>query len=153
MVGDAVVFTNNVFFICICCNKKNFFLRVLCKSWVLFVTKWQPSESCDRNWQNESEKQDTITFCTKPPKKGKRFHIWKWHVTMTKKGKRFHIWKCHVTLTQTKAVTFFPQSHCSTFILKNQLASFSYQHSISFTHGLQYYRNLGQTGLHRLCGL
>ena len=45
------------------------------------------------------------------------------------------------------------QNHCSTFILKNQLASFSYQHSISFTHGLQYYRNLGQANLHRLCGL
>ena len=43
-------------------------------------------------------------------------------------------------------------NRCSTFILKNQLASFSYQHSISFTHGLQNYRNLGQTSLHRLCG-
>ena len=46
-----------------------------------------------------------------------------------------------------------PQNHCSTFILENQLASFSYQHSISFTHGLQYYRNLGQANLHRLCAL
>ena len=59
-----------------------------------------------------------------------------------KKGKRFHIWKCHVTLTRTKAVTFISQNHCSTFILKNQLASFSYQHSISFTHGLQHYKAL-----------
>ena len=42
---------------------------------------------------------------------------------------------------------------CSTFTLKNQLASFSYQHSISLTHGLQHYRNLGQTNLYRLCGL
>ena len=41
-------------------------------------------------------------------------------------------------------------NHCSTFILKNQLAFFSYQHSISLTHGLQHYRNFGQTGLHRL---
>ena len=70
-----------------------------------------------------------------------------------KKGKRFLIWKCHVTLTRTKAVTFISQNHCSTFILKNQLASFSNQHSISFTHGLQYYKDLGQTGLHRLYGL
>ena len=31
---------------------------------------------------------------------------------------------------------------CSTLFLRNQLASFSYQHSISFTHGLQHYRNL-----------
>ena len=44
-------------------------------------------------------------------------------------------------------------NHCSTFILKSQLASFSYQHSISFTHGLQHYCFFGQTGLHRLCGL
>ena len=39
------------------------------------------------------------------------------------------------------------QNHSLTFILKNQLASFSYQHSISFTHGLQHYRNLGQAKL------
>ena len=45
------------------------------------------------------------------------------------------------------------QNHCSTFILKNQLASFSYLHSISFTRGLQHDRNLGQANLHRLCGL
>ena len=44
-------------------------------------------------------------------------------------------------------------NHCSTFILKNQLASFSYQHSISFTHGSQHYCFFGQTGVHRLCGL
>ena len=44
-------------------------------------------------------------------------------------------------------------NHCSTFILKNQLSFFSYQHSILLTHGLQHYTNLGQTGLHRLCGL
>ena len=42
-------------------------------------------------------------------KKGKRFIIYKCHVTMTKKGKRFHKWKCHVTLTRTKAVTFSSQ--------------------------------------------
>ena len=35
-------------------------------------------------------------------------------------------------------------NHCSTFILKNQLASFSYQHSISFTHGLQHYKTLNK---------
>ena len=42
---------------------------------------------------------------------------------------------------------------CSTFILNNQLAFFGYQHSISFAHGLQHYKNLRQTGLHQLCGL
>ena len=52
-----------------------------------------------------------------------------------------------------KTVTFISENPCSTFILKNQLGSFSYQHSISFTHGLQHYRNFGKTGLHRLCGL
>ena len=44
-------------------------------------------------------------------------------------------------------------NQCSIFILKNQLASFSCQHSLSFTHGLQHYRNFGQTNLYRLCGL
>ena len=40
-----------------------------------------------------------------------------------------------------------------TFFLKNQLASFSYQHSVSFTHGSQHYCFLGQTGWHRPPGL
>ena len=44
-------------------------------------------------------------------------------------------------------------NHCSTFILKNQLAFFSYQHSVSLTHVLQQYCFFGQTGLHQLCGL
>ena len=50
-----------------------------------------------------------------------------------------------------KSIDLHLSNHCSTFILKNQLASFSYQHSISFTHGLQHYCLLGQANLHRLC--
>ena len=82
------------------------------------------------------------------------------------KGKNLLIWKRDVTMTDTfpylevsrdtdayKSSDFHFSNHCSTFILKNQLASFSYQHSISITHGLQHYRNFGQTDLHRLCGL
>ena len=38
---------------------------------------------------------------------------------------------------------FLLSNHCSIFFLQNQLASFSYQHSISFTHGLQHYCFLG----------
>ena len=79
------------------------------------------------------------------------------------KGKNLALWKYYVTMTDTspykevsrdtgayKSSDFHFSNHCSTFILKNQLASFSYQHS---NHGLQHYRNFGQTGLHRLCGL
>ena len=35
--------------------------------------------------------------------KGKKFYIWKCHVTMTKNGKRFHIWKCRVAMTKKDA--------------------------------------------------
>ena len=45
----------------------------------------------------------------KPTKKGKRFRIWKCHVTMIKKGKNILIWKCNVTLARTKAVTYSSQ--------------------------------------------
>ena len=75
---------------------------------------------------------------------------------MTDKGKNLLIWKCYVAMIKKDAYISNEkqlQNHSSTSILKNQVASFSYQHSISFTHGLQHYRNLGQTGLHRLCGL
>ena len=44
-----------------------------------------------------------------PTEKGKRFHIWKCHVTMSKKGKNILIWKYHVTLARTKAVTYSSQ--------------------------------------------
>ena len=45
----------------------------------------------------------------KPTKKGKRFHIWKCHVTMTKKGKNILIWKYHGILARAKAVTYSSQ--------------------------------------------
>ena len=69
MMDDALIFTNNVFFICFGRNKETFSLKFLCKSCGLFVTERLPSECRDRNSQNESEKQDTITFCTNLPKK------------------------------------------------------------------------------------
>ena len=65
----------------------------------------------------------------------------------TKKGKRFHIWKCYVTMIDTspykevsrdtgenKSSDFRFSKHCSFFILKNQLASFSYRHSIAMAY-------------------
>ena len=39
------------------------------------------------------------------------------------------------------------------FHSQKQITSFSYQHSILFTHGLQHHCFLGQANLHRLCGL
>ena len=75
------------------------------------------------------------------------------------------LWKCHVTTTDTspykevsrdtgayKSSDFHFSNLCSTFVLKNQLASFSYHHCISFTYGLQHYCFLGQSKLYRLCG-
>ena len=75
---------------------------------------------------------------------------------MSEKGENLLIWKCHVTRTIKVAYISNEkqlQNHSSIFILKNQLACFSYQHSVSFTHDLQHYCFLGQTGLHQLCGL
>ena len=68
---------------------------------------------------NKSEKQDDITFCTNLPKKRKRFHLWKCHVTMTEKRKNVLIWNCHETMT--KKVAFISnekqlQIHSLTFI-------------------------------------
>ena len=39
-------------------------------------------------------------FSYKPTKKGKRFLIWKCHVTMYKKGANLLIWRSHVTITK-----------------------------------------------------
>ena len=45
------------------------------------------------------------------------------------------------------------QNHSFTFLSQKQITSFSYQHSILFTHGLQHYCFPGQANLYRLCGL
>ena len=55
--------------------------------------------------------------------KGKKFHIWKWRVTMTEKGKSLLIWKCHVTMTKKNAYISNEmqlQNHSLTFIDKNK---------------------------------
>ena len=39
------------------------------------------------------------------------------------------------------------------FLSEKQITSPSYQHSISFTHGLQHYCFPGQANLYLLCGL
>ena len=39
------------------------------------------------------------------------------------------------------------------FHSQKQIISFSYQHSILFTHGLHHYCFLGQANVYRLCGL
>ena len=58
----------------------------------------------------------------KPTEKGIRFHLWKFHVTMTKKRKKLLIWKCDVTRTK-KDVSISNEMHLqnpsSTFIHKN----------------------------------
>ena len=73
---------------------------------------------------------------------------WQW----PKKKEAFPYKEVSRDIAAHKSSDLHFSNHCSTFILKNQLASFSYQHSISFTHGLQHYKNLGKTCLHRLCG-
>ena len=50
-----------------------------------------------------------LLFLYKPTKKGRRFHIWKCHVTMTDKRKNLLMRKYHVTVASTKAVTYSSQ--------------------------------------------
>ena len=72
------------------------------------------------------------------------------------KRKNLLTWNSYVTMIKKDAYVSNEkqlQNHCSIFVLKNQLAFSSYQHSISFTNGLQHYCFLGQANLHRLCGL
>ena len=45
------------------------------------------------------------------------------------------------------------QNHSLTFIHRKKITSFSYQHSILLTHGLQHYCLLGQANLYHLRGL
>ena len=71
------------------------------------------------------------------------------------KGENLLIWKNHVTLI--KRGTYIRNEMQLKIILylsfTKQITSFSYQHSISFTHGLQHYCFLGQANLYQLCGL
>ena len=55
--------------------------------------------------------------------KGKRFHIWKCHVTMTEKGRNLLIWKSQVTRTKNDAYISYDmqlQNQCLTCIHKNK---------------------------------
>ena len=113
-------------------------------------------------------KNNTLLLLYKPTKKGKSVHIWKCHVRMTKKeenlliwkchvamakkGKKLLLWKCHVTMAKKQAYISnqLPlHIYSSTFIHK-KIFSFSYQHSISFTHDSQHYCFLRQTILCQL---
>ena len=108
-MDGAIVFTNIIFFICICRNKKTFFLKILCKSWGLFVTYWLPSEYRVVILTNESEKVSFHLWLYRLTKKGKNDHLWKCHVTITKKRKNLLKIKYRVTLASTKAKTFSSQ--------------------------------------------
>ena len=97
-----------------------------------------------------------LLFFIQTYQKRKRFHKRKCHVAMSKKWKKLPIWKCHVTKTKKYAYIIKEmqlQNQSLTFIRKNKSLFSSYQHSISFTHGLQHYRLLEQAELYRLCGL
>ena len=75
---------------------------------------------------------------------------------MTKKRENLLLWNCSVTMAKkvayisSKIAT--PKSFFN-FSSQKEMTSFSYQHSISFTHRSQHYRFLGQANLYRLYGL
>ena len=65
-------------------------------------------------------------YLLKPTKKGKRFSLWKCHVTMNEKGKNLLIWKSHVTSTKRDAFISHEkqlQNLSSIFIHKNKSLS------------------------------
>ena len=76
-------------------------------------------------------------------------------MTMSKKGENLLMWKNHVTVI--KRDTYKSNEMQLKIILQHfstkRITSFNYQHSISFTHGLQHDCFLGQANLYRLCGL
>ena len=100
-------------------------------------------------------KNKPLLLLNKPTEK-KTFPIQKGHVTMPEKGENLPyrelsrdndqkrcLWK-----KRNAAPTSFFNFHW-----QNQFTSFSYQHSIFFTYGLQHYCFLGQANLYGLCGL
>ena len=66
-----------------------------------------------------------LLFAKNLPKKRKRFHIRKCHVTMSNKGKNLILWKCHVRMvTMAKKDAYISndlqlRNHSLTFIHEN----------------------------------
>ena len=126
------------FFISVCRNKEAVFWKICLKTgnhfnitaaiWFFrrFLNKWI--------WKTRY-----YYFLYKPTKKGKRFLIWKSHVTMTRR----EAYICNEM--QLKSFSYL--------LSQKQITPFSYQLSISFTHGLQHYCFLGQANLYRLIGV
>ena len=141
------------------------------KSWESLVTLQLPSDCWDVFWTNESEKQDTISFCTSLLRKetGPIYGQVTWHgrkrdrislcgnVTWKgPKGKESRYVEMSRDNDQKRCVYKIGIAAPKSFFnihSQELFTSFSYQHSISFTHGLQNYCFLGQANLYRLHGL
>ena len=100
-------------------------------------------------------KKKILLLSYKPTKKRKRFHMRKFTWQCPKKekislyGKVTWQWpkQMRIWVTKCSSKSFF------NFLSQKRITSFSYQHSISFTHGLQHYCFLGKANVYRLCGL
>ena len=137
-------------------KKRGYFLNNFYRSCESPVTLQLPSGCCVVLWTIGSEKQATNTFCANLPKKerGSMYGNTTWHCP--KKEKNLLIWKSHVTRIKKDAYISNElqlQNHSLTFCHQKQITSFSYQHSILFTHCLQHYCFLGQDNMYRLCEL
>ena len=161
MGSNTVFFTHKKTFHRCLQKQRGCFLINLYKSWESLVTLQLPSclpyanSLLLRRFLNKwIWKTSFFYFLYKPTKKRNKFLIWKCQVTMPKKGKNLLIWTSHVTMTkrdtcisnETQLKIILQFSFTKTY------TSFSYQHFISFTHGLQQYCFLGQVNLYRLCG-
>ena len=157
MVINIVLFNHNVFFTCVCRNKKDCFLNTLFGSRESLVTLELPSDFWVVFWTNESEEQ-VLLLCVQTYQKTidvpfmdqirdneqirKEFPFIESSREMTEKDE----YKSNEMQLQNQSSTF-------NFHSEKEITSFKYQHSISLTRGLQHYCLLGQDNLYRLCGL
>ena len=95
----SILYSHYIFHMCLH-KQRSCFSDNLYKSWESLVTLQLPSDCCVVFWTNESEKQDTNTFCINLPKKERgsiyRNVTWQW----PKNKKNLLVWKCHETMTK-----------------------------------------------------
>ena len=120
MVGNEILFLQ-FFFLFSCRIEKAIFGILHVKTGNHFVPLQLPSDFESFSEQTKLRNEKNYYFLYEPTKKGKRFHIWKCHMTLTKKGKNLLVWKIHKRMTKKEAYkcnSFQLQNHSFTFIVK-----------------------------------
>ena len=149
----SILYSQKFFHMCLQ-KKRGWFLNNLYEIWKSLVTLQLTSNHSVVFWTTEYEKKILLLFVQTYRKTKKVLYI---GITSDNDRKRKESPYMETSRDNEQKNAYIGnemllQKYFLTLIHKSK-SPFSHQHSISFTHGLQHYRFLGQANLYRLCEL